>query len=203
MITEQVLEIHRTLGERGVEHAFGGALALANATKQPVKAEAIELHLFSDHGRSRDSLAALPEAVTQGPEDRLAIESDGGVVLDYSGTTLTLSFDRLPIHKRAARHRGWFPYEGKTLPVIGPTELIVFRALAGDEGDWADVSAILAAGSAKSDVALAQLEQAVTAILTAEAAKNAPVPAAGDEPVAPEPVDPSGDPRVMRLRSLI
>ena len=46
----------------------------------------------------------------------------------------------------AAAHRRTVPFAGTRIPVLGPVELAVFKAMFDRTRDWADIEAMFAAG---------------------------------------------------------
>ena len=80
----------------------------------------------------------------------------------WDETPLDLFFDYVPIHSDAARHRRSVPFAGTRIPVLGPIELAVFKVMFDRTRDWADVEAMLGAGTLDLDaVASGPLEQFV------------------------------------------
>jgi hypothetical protein len=53
----------------------------------------------------------------------------------------------VPVHEQAARNRRTVPFAGIRIPVLGPTELAVFKVVFDRTRDWADVEAMAAAGT--------------------------------------------------------
>ena len=49
------------------------------------------------------------------------------------------------------------PFAGTRIPVLGPTELAVFKVMFGRTRDWADVEAMLAAGTLDVEAVRAEL----------------------------------------------
>lgn len=146
-LAERVVALHRALSRRRVPHAFGGAIALAFVTLDPRGTSDIDVNLFVPAAAAGGALAALPEGVSR-PEGTIeTIERDGQVRLWWDGTPLDLFFDYAPIHRAAAAHRRTVPFAGTRIPVLGPVELAVFKALFNRTRDWADLEAMIAAGS--------------------------------------------------------
>lgn len=75
------------------------------------------------------------------------IARDGQARVLWDETPLDLFFDYAPIHEEAARNARRVPFSGAEIPVLGPTELAVFKAMFDRTRDWADIEAMLAAGS--------------------------------------------------------
>ena len=51
------------------------------------------------------------------------------------------------MHAEAARNRRTVPFADTRIPVLGPTELAVFKAMFDRTRDWADIEAMVAARS--------------------------------------------------------
>jgi hypothetical protein len=51
------------------------------------------------------------------------------------------------VHAEAARNRRTVPFADTRIPVLGPTELAVFKAMFDRTRDWADIEAMVAARS--------------------------------------------------------
>ena len=59
--------------------------------------------------------------------------------------------------EEGARNRRTVPFEGTRIPVLGPTELAVFKAMFDRTRDWADLEAMAAAGTLDVDAMKATL----------------------------------------------
>jgi hypothetical protein len=163
----QVLLLHASLDAAGVPHAFGGALALAYWTAEPRGTRDIDCNVFVSARESGPVLAALPSGVTI-PADTVAVIAGAGQVrLWWGDTPLDLFFDYAPLHGAAAAGARRVPLAGTEIPVLGPVELVLFKALFDRTRDWADVEAVLAAGSATA----AELEQRLVALVGADDAR--------------------------------
>jgi len=146
-LAERVVALHRALARRGIPHAFGGAVALAYCTLDPRGTSDIDLNLFVPAEDASTGLAALPDGVAQPPGTEEVIARDGQVRLWWDDTPLDLFFNYAPVHEDAARHRRTVPFADTRIPVLGPTELAVFKAMFDRTRDWADIEAMVAARS--------------------------------------------------------
>jgi hypothetical protein len=146
-LVEQVLELHRAFTAARVPHAFGGALALAYWTEEPRGTRDIDCNVFVPARESGQVLAALPAGVEVPPDTAAQIAATGQIRLWWDRTPLDLFFDYAPVHRAAAAGARVVPLAGTDIPVLGPVELVVFKALFDRTKDWADVEAVLAAGS--------------------------------------------------------
>jgi hypothetical protein len=144
-LSERIVALHRALARRGIPHAFGGAIALAYWTLNPRGTIDVDLNVFVPSDRAAQALATLPAGVAQPPGTVEAIERDGQVRLWWDETPVDLFFDYAPVHADAARHVRTVPFSGTTIPVLGPVELALFKALFDRTQDWADIEAMLAA----------------------------------------------------------
>jgi len=138
-LAERIRMLHHALAQHDLPHAFGGAVALAYATEEPRGTRDIDLNVFVPAAEAADVLALLPPGIDQpaGTAERLA--RDGQIRLFWDDTPVDLFLDYAPIHKEAARHRRNVPFEGETIPVLGPIELAVFKAMFNRLRDWGDL----------------------------------------------------------------
>ncbi len=151
-LVAKVLELHRSLERALIPHAFGGALALAYCTLDPRGTSDIDCNVFVPSATPASALDALPAGVQRTDTTAATIERDGQVRLWWDGTPVDLFFDYAPIHEVAARRRRLVPFAGIDLPVLGCTDLVVFKALFDRTKDWADIEAAVAAGTLDTPV---------------------------------------------------
>lgn len=144
-IEERVVELHRAFDRHEIPHAFGGALALAYWTRDPRGTNDIDVNLFIPVTDCDWALRALPDGIEQpeGTGDR--IRRDGQIRLWWGEMPVDLFFDYAPVHADAARDRQVVPFLNTDIPVLGPVELAVFKAMFDRTKDWADVEAMIAA----------------------------------------------------------
>jgi len=150
-LAEKLLDLHARLTEAGLPHAFGGAIALAYWTLEPRGTRDIDVNLFVPASESEPALAALPEAIARDEDTAAAIARDGQVRLWWDEVPIDLFFSYEPLHDEAARNVRLVPFEGEEIPVLGPVELAVFKAMFDRTRDWADIEAMLAAGNLDVD----------------------------------------------------
>jgi hypothetical protein len=156
-LPEKLVELHRALAARRVPHAFGGAIALAYWTLDPRGTNDIDVNVFLPAARAARGLRALPEDIKQPPGTEEAIAADGQVRLWWDETPVDLFFDYVPVHEAAARNRRSVPFAGTRIPVLGPEELAVFKVMFDRTRDWADVEALVAAGTVDMDAVSSNL----------------------------------------------
>ena len=146
-LPEKLVELHRGLSRRRLPHAFGGAIALAYWTLDPRGTSDIDVNVFIPATDSGRALRAIPSGIQQPPGTVEAIARDGQIRLWWDETPVDLFFDYEPVHADAARHRRTVPFAGTRIPVLGPIELAVFKAMFDRTRDWADIEAMLEAGT--------------------------------------------------------
>jgi hypothetical protein len=160
-LAERLVALHRALAAEGVPHAFGGAIALAYWTLDPRGTGDIDLNLFVPAENCREALGALPAGVAQPDGTAEVVVRDGQIRLWWDETPLDLFFDYAPIHGEAARHVRTVPFADARIPVLGPVELAVLKAMFDRTRDWADLEAMVTAGTLDVDAVRASLETMV------------------------------------------
>jgi len=148
---DRVQRVARTLEDAGIPHAFGGAIALAYWTHEPRGTRDIDINVFVAPETCETVLEHLPDGITYDKASIETIKRDGQVRLWWEDTPVDLFFSNLPIHDDAARHRHQVPFEGRTIPVLGPFELSFFKAMPDRTRDWADIEEMLSARSFDPD----------------------------------------------------
>ncbi|MBA3300613.1 MAG: hypothetical protein H0T15_01980 [Thermoleophilaceae bacterium] len=146
-LPERLLAIHRALAAAELPHAFGGAIALAYHTLDPRGTSDIDVNIFVPAEDAGPALDALPEGIRRPSGAASAIAREGQIRLWWDETPVDLFFDYAPVHADAAAHLRSVPFEGHEIPVLGATELAVFKAMFDRTRDWADIEAMAAAGN--------------------------------------------------------
>jgi hypothetical protein len=156
-LPERVVALHDAFDAADVPHAFGGAIALAYATRNPRGTNDIDCNLFVPAEDPAPALAALPAPIKR-PRNLVAtIARDGQVRLWWGETPIDLFFDYAPIHRQAAANVQRVPFAGTEIPVLGPVELVVFKVMFDRPLDWADVETAIEAGAVDVDAVEAAL----------------------------------------------
>lgn len=158
-LPEKLVALHEALDAASIPHAFGGAIALAFWTLDPRGTSDIDVNVFVPATDCAEALSALPDAVDRPPGTAEAIARDGQVRLWWDRTPVDLFFDYGPVHADAARHARMVPFEATQIPVLGPIELAVFKAMFDRTRDWADIEAMFASGRVTVQAVKATLER--------------------------------------------
>jgi hypothetical protein len=158
-LADRLLAIHRSLEDAQIDHAFGGAIALAYWTLEPRGTRDIDVNIFIAPEECERALAALPPAIAHDQADVDRIKRDGQIRLWWEDTPVDLFFSNLPIHDEAARNRRKGPFDGEEIPILGPLELAVFKVMFDRTRDWADIEDMLDAGTLDVDALRAHLAE--------------------------------------------
>lgn len=146
-LPERVVALHEALAAAQLPHAFGGALALAYWTRDPRGTSDIDINVFVPAAQAARVLAAMPRGVVADRAARAALTRDGQARLWWDETPVDLFLDYAPVHEEAARHTVAVEFAGTSLPVLAARELAIFKAMFDRTRDWADIEAMIAAGS--------------------------------------------------------
>ncbi len=146
-VAEKMLALHETLASADIEHAFGGALALAWCTEQARGTIDVDVNVFVAPTERERVLAALPPAIESTDRDRATIHRDGQVRLFWDDNPIDLFFNTTPFHEAVADRVRWEPFAGRELPFLSCQDLAVFKVLFDRTKDWGDLEAMRDAGT--------------------------------------------------------
>ena len=146
-LVEKIVAIDDALRAADVAHAFGGALALAFHIEEPRATRDIDVNVFAPSDQAQVVFDALPPAVHRTAEDVRQVQKVGQVRLFWDDNPVDLFFSTHAFHDRAESEIIEVPFADTTIPVLGATELAVFKAFFNRTKDWADIEAMVDAGS--------------------------------------------------------
>jgi hypothetical protein len=146
-VHEKMVVLHEALARAGIQHAFGGALALAWCTQQARGTIDIDINLFLPPAEHDRVLAALPEPIATTDDNRTTIERDGQVRLFWDDNPVDLFFNTTPFHEAVAERVRWEPFAGQELPFLSCQDLAVFKVFCDRTKDWGDLEAMHEAGT--------------------------------------------------------
>ncbi len=149
-LPQRLVALHEGLEGAALPHAFGGAIALAYWTLDPRGTSDIDVNVFVPASEAATVLQALPDGVDAGDASGKLVR-DGQARLWWQETPVDLFLDNVPLHADAAAHRQVVPFLGAEIPILGPVELAVFKAMFDRTKDWADLEAMFAAGTLDAD----------------------------------------------------
>jgi hypothetical protein len=156
-LIDKIGALHDSLAVASIDHAFGGALALAWCTEQARGTIDIDLNVFVDVSSVDAVLAALPATVRYESSDREVLVRDGQARLWWDTTPVDIFFNTTPFHESAMERLRVESFAGRRIPFLGCSDLAVFKAFFNRTKDWADIEAMLAVGSLDVDRVLGVL----------------------------------------------
>jgi hypothetical protein len=146
-LPEKMLAIHQHLHNASIDHAFGGALALAWCTQQARGTIDLDVNIFIGVEGTDDVVAALPKGVVATADDRSRLARDGQARLWWGTTPVDVFLNTSDFHEQVAARVRWEPFAGTILPFLSCEDLAVFKAFFNRTKDWADLEAMRTAGA--------------------------------------------------------
>ena len=186
-VPEVVLAVSRALDAQSIPHAFGGAIALAYAVPEPRGTIDVDVNVFVDAGEARMGFEALPTGVAWSDADVDRAERDGQVRVWWDAVPLDLFFDYHPFHREAAAGAVSVPFVDRTIRILAPDHLAVFKAFFDRTKDWADLEAMAEEGSFDAAAVADWLERLLGADDPRLERLRRVVATAGDDTTAPPP----------------
>ena len=152
-LDEKIVLIHRALTDAGVEHAFGGALALAYYA-EPRATIDVDVNIFVPPRRGGGALDALAGlGVTLDRTAALAeARRDGQTRVQWGRSPLDLFFSYDAFHTVCQEARRFVPFGDTRIPILAPEHLIVFKAVFDRRKDWLDIEQMLVITARDLDV---------------------------------------------------
>jgi hypothetical protein len=154
---DKIIAIERALTRADIPHAFGGALALAFHIEEPRGTRDIDVNIFLPSARVDEVFAALPPDIEHDERARRLILDRGQARLFWGDNPVDLFFTTHTFHHTAAERVIDVPFTGENIPVLGATELTVFKAFFDRTKDWADIEAMMDADTVDRHRALGWL----------------------------------------------
>jgi len=146
-LPQKMLVVHQHLAGARIDHAFGGALALAWCTQQARGTIDLDINIFIGVDRTDDALAALPKGVVATADDRSRLARDGQARVWWDTTPVDVFLNTTEFHEQVATRVRWEPFAGKVLPFLACEDLGVFKAFFNRTTDWADLEAMRDTGA--------------------------------------------------------
>lgn len=149
-LVAKVLAIHDALARAALDHAIGGALALAYHG-EPRATVDIDVNIFvppTDAERVGAVLGPLGVDL-----DRLSTaERDGQVRLWWGRTPVDLFFAYDEVHATMAKHVEVVPFADRELPILSAADLVFCKAVFDRPKDWIDIDQMLAVAGPRFDI---------------------------------------------------
>jgi hypothetical protein len=146
-LIERIAAVHQALEQSKLNHAFGGALALAWCTQQARATIDIDVNVFVDVAESENVLKQLPDGTTWTGENLEVLKRDGQVRVWFDTTPLDIFLNTTDYHDQLLQRIHFAPLGDQTLPFLSCLDLAVFKAFFDRTKDWADLEAMAEAGT--------------------------------------------------------
>jgi hypothetical protein len=141
-LPDKVVLVHGALGGRGINHAFGGALALAYYA-EPRSTIDIDINVFAPVTDSSEVLRALAPLGVDTATPPGGFEQHGQVRVMWGRVPLDLFFAYDPLHAAMARSVRTVPFGDDTIPVLSPEHLMICKVVFNRAKDWLDIEQML------------------------------------------------------------
>lgn len=150
-VAELAVVTHELLRDRGIDHAFGGALAL-NLYADPRATLDVDVNVFAPWD-GRTTVIPMFEAIGYRPEESAgdAPPVAGIRLIDPASPVLLDVFFALDDHYERIRERlVWFPFgpQGEELPFLSAEDIALFKLSFNRDKDWVDIRRMIQAGPA-------------------------------------------------------
>jgi len=141
---DKVVAVDRALTDARIDHALGGAIALACYGEPRVTID-IDVNVFVPTDRWPAIADALAPVVIdfEVDERQLVRDKETRLLWDRNPVHLFFSHDELHEAMPAAVRR--VPFAGSTIPIVSPEHLVIRKAMLDRPKDWLDIEAILVA----------------------------------------------------------
>jgi hypothetical protein len=156
-MVDKIVACHDALTEAGMQHAFGGALALAWCTQSARGTIDIDINLFVGVEHAEAALQALPQAVKQDSETLATLRRDTQIRLWWDHTPVDVFLNNTDFHEQASQRIRWEAFAERKMPFLSCRDLAVFKAFFNRTKDWADLEAMQEAGTLDLDFVSATL----------------------------------------------
>ena len=147
LFTELIFATHKALDDAGLEHAFGGALALMHYVAEPRTTWDVDVNI-SVSRENADVVVAALSGIVQATEEQVALlKRDGQVRLLVGRYPLDIFLAEHEFHDEMRMMSSMRPYGDRELPYISATHLTVLKAMFNRSKDWVDIESMLRHGS--------------------------------------------------------
>lgn len=153
----KVLAVAASLDSSGLPWAFGGALALAYATREPRGTRDLDVNVFVPSSQLDDVVSALPEHVQVEPRDLDRLRRDDQVRLWWEDTPIDLFLSVGAFHDAVATRVRRVDFAGSTIAVLAPDDLAVFKVLFDRPKDWVDIATMVESNSVDVDIVISRV----------------------------------------------
>ncbi len=146
-LISRIITLHQALQAAQLQHAFGGALALAWCTERARGTIDIDINVFIPIADFATALNGLPSEITVTKKDQETLQRDGQIRLWWQKTPVDIFLNSTTLHEGMADRIRWETLAEHKLPFLSCQDLAVFKAFFNRTKDWADLEAMHEAGT--------------------------------------------------------
>ena len=141
-LPDKVVALNEALTRAKIDHAFGGALALAYYA-EPRATVDVDINVFVPPEEHEEVFAALSPLGVQRPDDADRLTREGQSRWRWGPNPVDLFFANDPIHAAMKRDVRKVPFGDVRIPILSPEHLVVCKVLFDRPKDWLDIEQIL------------------------------------------------------------
>lgn len=141
-LPDKVIAIDRALAAAGIEHAFGGALALAYYA-EPRATIDVDVNIFVEPSEHKRVFGALGPLGVERPPDDSGLERDGQSRWRWGRNPVDVFFANDALHEAMRRAVRSVPFGDAEIPILSPEHLAVCKILFDRPKDWIDLEQML------------------------------------------------------------
>lgn len=147
LFVDLVLAVDAALNEAGLDHAFGGALALMHHVEEPRTTWDVDVNISVPTERAAEVLDALRAIAPSDVSHLQLLVADGQVRLMSGRYPVDVFLAVHEFHEDARTGVVVRPFADTELPYVSATHLCVLKALFNRSKDWTDIEAMVRHGS--------------------------------------------------------
>lgn len=141
-LADKVVAIHRAFKRAKLEHAYGGALALAYYATPRATID-IDLNVFIGPDQYERVAAVLHRLDFDVVPEREVVIRDGQVRTWWRETPVDLFFSYDEVHDAMRRSSRTVPFGSVNIPILAPEHLMVAKIAFNRPKDWLDLEQML------------------------------------------------------------
>jgi len=146
-LTEKIVLLHKQFKKQKLPHAFGGALALAWCTGQARGTIDIDVNIFVGTDELDKVLEALPADIEKKTTTVRQLKKDGQARFWWENSPVDIFLDTTNFHIEVKNRIILENFAGEPIPFLSCQDLAVFKAFFNRTKDWADLEAMMEAGT--------------------------------------------------------
>lgn len=146
-LADKLVVVAAALRDADVPYAFGGAIALGYALREPRATNDLDVNIFVPSTSGTAVLATLPMQIAHDADDVRSIERDEQVRLWWDRTPVDLFFSASSFHDDVASRARSVPFADTTIRILAATDLATFKVLFDRTKDWLDLRLMWESGT--------------------------------------------------------